>query len=413
MQFIKPDINIDIIGKRKIAFVFSALLILISIASLLFHGGPKYGIDFAGGTVIQLKFAEAVAIDDIKKGLAGLKITNPSVQSFGEKQDHEYLVRTDMSENTGEGFTEKLKENLRESTGIPPYYKITDDVLKEMKEGGIPENIIGRISGLAGEKDIPAEEFGKGLAAQLEADDLSRHQTAIEKYARNDVDIRRIEMVGPQVGKDLREKALFAMFYALLFITIYISGRFELKWLVSGIVAAALIAAVYLFSRIHVSIPFLIFTALIFSLVLFWFLELKYAMGAIVALIHDVTITVGVFSLFGKEFSLPIIAALLTIIGYSLNDTIIVFDRIRENMKKFSRDSLEIIINRSINETLSRTILTSSTTLVVVIALFVLGGGIIHDFAFALIVGVAIGTYSSIYVASPILLAWQAFGQKR
>jgi preprotein translocase subunit SecF len=130
-------------------------------------------------------------------------------------------------------------------------------------------------------------------------------------------------------------------------------------------------------------------------------------MGAIVALIHDVTITVGVFSLFGKEFTLAIIAALLTIIGYSLNDTIIVFDRIRENLRKYHKSPLDIILNRSINETLSRTTLTSLTTLIVVVALFVLGGGIIHDFAFALLVGIVVGTYSSIFVASPILLAWQ------
>jgi preprotein translocase subunit SecF len=202
------------------------------------------------------------------------------------------------------------------------------------------------------------------------------------------------------------------MFYALLFITIYISGRFELKWIISGVVAAALIGAVYISSIFHVSIPFLIGAALIVSLILFWFLELKYAMGAIVALIHDVTITVGIFSIFGKEFTLPVIAALLTIIGYSLNDTIIVFDRIRENIRKHHKQPLNFVINRSINETLSRTILTSLTTLIVVVALFILGGGIIHDFAFALMVGIVVGTYSSIYVASPILLAWQNRGKK-
>ena len=130
-------------------------------------------------------------------------------------------------------------------------------------------------------------------------------------------------------------------------------------------------------------------------------------MGAIVALIHDVTITVGIFSIFDKEFTLPIIAALLTIIGYSLNDTIIVFDRIRENLRKYHKKPMEVILNRSVNETLSRTLLTSVTTLFVVVTLFVLGGGIIHDFAFALIIGVLVGTYSSIFVASPILLAWQ------
>ena len=232
-------------------------------------------------------------------------------------------------------------------------------------------------------------------------------KNALRSAAGIPVEIRRIEMVGPQVGKDLQQKALFAMFYALLFITIYISGRFELKWILSGVMAAALMGAVYFFSIFNVSIPFLIAAAMVVTLVLFWFLNLKYAMGAIVALIHDVIITVGIFSFFDKEFTLPIIAALLTIIGYSLNDTIIVFDRIRENLRKYHKNPLEIIINKSINETISRTLLTSLTTLVVVISLFVLGGGIIHDFAFALIVGIIIGTYSSIYVASPILVAWQ------
>ena len=144
------------------------------------------------------------------------------------------------------------------------------------------------------------------------------------------------------------------------------------------------------------------------SLALFWFLELKYAMGAIVALIHDVLITIGVFSIFDIEFTLPIIAALLTIIGYSLNDTIIVFDRIRENLRKFSRKPLAAVINRSVNETLSRTLLTSGTTMIVVLSLLLLGGGIIHDFAFAITIGIVVGTYSSVYVASPILLAWSA-----
>jgi preprotein translocase subunit SecF len=237
-------------------------------------------------------------------------------------------------------------------------------------------------------------------------------QQALESSTGKGVTVRRVEMVGPQVGKDLREKALFAMFYALLFIAIYISGRFELKWLLSGVIAGVLMGAVYFLSILNVSVPYLIVAALMVSLALFWFLGLKYAMGAIVALIHDVTITVGIFSLFNKEFTLPIIAALLTIIGYSLNDTIIVFDRIRENLRKYHKKSLEIVINRSVNETLSRTILTSGTTLVVVVALFVLGGGIIHDFAFALLVGIIVGTYSSIYVASPILLAWHVRGKK-
>ncbi len=346
MQFIKPDININFIGKTKITFCISITMILLSIASLLIHKGPKYGVDFAGGTLIQVKFITPTNIDNIKSGLRTLNLEKSSVQQFGDENDNEYLIRTDKSDVSTQGFSMEIEKALESTTG-------------------------------------------------------------------NDVEIRRVEMVGPQVGKDLREKALFAMFYALLFITIYISGRFELKWMLSGVMAGALMGAVYLLSIFDVSTLFLMAAALIITLVLFWFLELKYAMGAIVALIHDVTITVGLFSILDKEFTLPIIAALLTIIGYSLNDTIIVFDRIRENLKKYHKNPLEFIINRSVNETLSRTLLTSVTTLMVVVALFTLGGGIIHDFAFAMIVGVLIGTYSSIYVASPILLAWQGRGRRK
>lgn len=345
MQFIKSDINIDFIGKRKIAFFFSVALITISIASLIYHGGPKLGIDFEGGTLIQIRFASPANIDAIKTGLQNVGLGTSSVQDFSEESANEYLIRTESPQVTAEGFSSNLKKALDDSAGVA-------------------------------------------------------------------AEIRRMEMVGPQVGQDLREKALLAMFYALLGITFYISGRFEFKWLVSGGMGLALILAVYLFKVIGFSIPLLIVAALIVTLILFWLLDLRYAMGAIVALVHDVMITVGVFSILEMEFTLPIIAALLTIIGYSLNDTIIVFDRIRENLKKHHKKPLDFIINRSINETLGRTILTSMTTLFVVVTLFLLGGGIIHDFAFALIVGVVIGTYSSLYVASPILLTWEQHKKK-
>jgi len=340
MQFIKPDINIDFIGKKKTAFFLSIIIIIVSLGSLVIKNGPKFGVDFAGGTLIQIKFFQPTEITGIKSGLNAIGLGKSSVQSFGSQDENEYLIRTNKPITTSEGFTVDIEDALKSSTG-------------------------------------------------------------------QKAEIRRVEMVGPQVGKDLREKALFAMFYALLFITIYISGRFELKWVLSGVVATVLIGAVYVLSLFNVSIPILIAAALVVALVVFWIFELKYAMGAIVALIHDVIITVGIFSILDKEFTLPIIAALLTIIGYSLNDTIIVFDRIRENLKKFNRQALDSNINRSINETLSRTILTSLTTLAVVVSLFVLGGGIIHDFAFALIIGILAGTYSSIFVASPILLVWQ------
>ncbi|MBI9090341.1 MAG: protein translocase subunit SecF [Desulfobacterium sp.] len=339
MQFISNDINLDITGKRKIGFIFSLTLIAITVLSLIIHKGPNFGIDFSGGTLIQVKFSQQPSVKDIRSGLGQVKLENSSVQNFGDIEENEFLIRTSMPAMTGEGFSDAIAKALKASTGFEP-------------------------------------------------------------------EIRRIEMVGPQVGKDLRKKALLAMFYSLLFITIYISGRFEMKWILSGVTAGALMTAVYFLSIFNMSMVMLIAAALVVTLILFWRLELKFAMGAIVALIHDVTITVGIFSILDLEFSLPIIAALLTIIGYSLNDTIIVFDRIRENMKQMHKSPLEQIINRSINETLSRTILTSLTTLVVLFALFFLGGEIIHNFAFSMIVGVIIGTYSSIFVASPILLAW-------
>lgn len=346
MEFIKPDINIDFVGKRKIAFAVSALLILVSVVSLVMHGGPRYGVDFAGGTEIQVKFSNSVTVDAIKDGLKAIGMENAKVQRFGEKKDNEFLVHADDSIAANRDFTTQLAKALKDGTQV-------------------------------------------------------------------DAEIRRLEMVGPQVGKDLREKALFAMFYVLMLITIYISGRFESGWMKSLGVAGALIAVVYAFTLFHMGMPLLILVALMVSLALFAYVKLKYALGAIIALIHDVTITVGAFSLFDKEFSLPIIAALLTIIGYSLNDTIIVFDRIRENLRKHTKQPLDQLINRSVNETLSRTILTSGTTLLVVLALFVLGGGIIHDFSFALLVGIVVGTYSSVYVASPVLLVFEGFGRRK
>lgn len=333
MQLIKSDINIDFIGKQKIGFILSVLFILLSIGSLIVHKGPNYGIDFVGGTIIQIKFSEQVPVGKIRSGLSDIGFNNASVQNFGADHDNEFLIRTSNLAMTDKGLSQSIKDAVMASTGIAP-------------------------------------------------------------------EIRRVEMVGPQVGKDLREKALLAIFYSLLFITIYISGRFELKWILSGVTAGSLMTAVYFLSIFNVSMAVLITAALAVTLALFWTLRLKYAMGAIVALLHDVLITIGIFSILDLDFSLPIIAALLTIIGYSLNDTIIVFDRLRENIKGSEKtDSLPLLFNKSINGTLSRTILTSLTTLIVLFALYFLGGEIIHNFAFAMIIGVIIGTYSSIFVA--------------
>ncbi|NIQ98199.1 MAG: protein translocase subunit SecF [Desulfuromonadales bacterium] len=299
MELIKPGINLDFIGKRTIAISLSAVVILIGLVSLMVKGGPNYGIDFAGGTLIQVQFKTEVGASDIKEALNDVELQSVSVQHFGD-EGNEFLIRTQQ--------TAELKDLSRE------------------------------------------------VSSALEAN-----------FGEANVDLRRVEMVGPQVGKDLRKKGLMAIVYAMIGILIYITWRFEFR----------------------------------------------FAVGAIVALLHDVLITLGVFSVAGREIDLPIIAAFLAIIGYSLNDTIIVYDRIRENMGRHGKQGFISVVNRSINETLSRTILTSGTTLLVVLALFFLGGGVIHNFAFALLIGVLVGTYSSIFVASPVLVFWDDYKKSR
>lgn len=339
LRLIKDDVNINFIGARKIAFIISGLLILLGIGSLLMKGGPRYGIDFAGGIMVQVQFDHEVPLKDLKGSLDKGNLPDFVVQRFGMEGDNEYLIRIsalDLAPNT-------VRAALNDTFG----------------------------------KDFKDEGFV----------------------------IQRLEMVGPKVGKDLRSKAMEAMFYAVLLIAIYISGRFEQRWWAAALMAAVLASAMY-FLGLFVSMGYLTFAAMVVTLALCWRLKLNYALGAVVALIHDVLITVGVFSLLNKEFDLTIVAALLTIIGYSLNDTIIVFDRIRENLRSKISNVFGITINKSINQTLSRTILTSGTTLMVVICLYMFGGGVIHDFALALLIGVSVGTYSSIFVASPILLAF-------
>ena len=301
MELIKPDININFIGYVKGALIFSLIVIGISLISLLIKGGPRYGIDFEGGTLVQVKFFNEVDISEVRVALDNLTIEGLSVQEFGEKEANEYLIT--MKKTTGE--LEGLSENVK---------------------------------------------------------------TALKnRFGRESLEVRRVEMVGPKVGKDLRKKGMLAVTFSILGMLIYIWWRFELR----------------------------------------------FGVGAILCLIHDVTITLGALSLANKPVDLPIIAALLTVVGYSVNDTIIISDRIRENLKKMSRGRLRDIVNKSINQTLSRTCITAGTTLMVVIALFFLGGEVIHDFAFTLLVGICIGTYSSIFIASPLLIVWERLFPKK
>lgn len=301
MELIKPDSNINFIGNIKRALIFSLILISIGLGSLIIKGGPRYGIDFEGGTLVQIQFFTKVDISELRVALSNLAIEGLSVQEFGEKEANEYLIT--MKKTTGEleGLSDKIKAALE------------------------------------------------------------------KRFGSESLDVRRVEMVGPKVGKDLRRKGMSAVIFSLLGMLIYIWWRFELR----------------------------------------------FGVGAIICLMHDVIITLGALSITDKPIDLPIIAALLTVVGYSVNDTIIISDRIRENLKKMIRERLREIVNKSINQTLSRTCITAGTTLVVVTALFFLGGEVIHDFAFTLIVGICIGTYSSIFISSPLLIVWERLFPKK
>ena len=298
MEFIKPGLNFDFVGKMKIAVCVSLAMIIISIASIIWHGGLNYGIDFAGGTLVQIKFQKAISADQIRNAFKPIGLQNSIIQPFGE---NEVVIRISESEAGGKELSEKINESLKAALG----------------------------------------------------------QDAFE--------VRRVEVVGPKVGKDLTRKAMLAIVFSCIGMLVYITWRFEFR----------------------------------------------YAVGGILALVHDTIITVGAMSLLNKEFDLNIVAALLTIIGYSINDTIVVFDRIRENARKNIKQPLGQVINDSINQTLSRTILMSFTVFLVLLALFFLGGAVIHDFSFALLVGVVVGTYSSIFVASAIVLAWEQLRPSR
>jgi preprotein translocase subunit SecF len=289
MKFLKNKQNIDFMGKRQVALVFSLVLLTIAVGSMVTRG-LSLGIDFTGGTLIEVGYSEPPNLDSVREALADSGHGDSSVQQFGTPRD--ILIRLGSSADADSS-------------------RLSDEVF-----------------------------------------------AALSKAADSKVDLRRVEFVGPQVGDELAEDGALAVLVALIAILMYVAMRFE------------------------------------------W----RFAVGSVIALVHDVIIVVGLFALLQIEFDLPVLAAVLAVIGYSLNDTIVVFDRIRENFRKMRKGEPVDIVNRSLNETLSRTLVTSLTTILVLLALFFLGGEIIHGFAFALLVGVLVGTYSSIYVASTSIL---------
>ena len=303
MDLIRPNTHIDFIGKKKYTLWISAIVLLISLGSVFLFGGLKYGVDFAGGILIQVKFSKPVDISEVRNAMDTMGSKEAMVQAFGG--ENEYLIRVEKASGDLEALSKKIQVSLQ------------------------------------------------------------------EQFKGKPLEIRRVEVVGPKVGKDLKEKAMLAVGLSFLAILIYVAWRFK---------------------------------------------QVSYGLGGIVALLHDVIVTYGAISIAGIEYSLNVLAVILTIIGFSINDTIVIFDRVREDVKKFRKEDLETIFNTAINETLGRTVLTSGTVMMVVLVLFFFGGPVIHDFAFALIVGLITGTYSTVYIASPVVLLWEKYvskGKKR
>lgn len=287
--FSNTDINF--IGKRKMGITISLIFILVGLVSIVAHGGPRLGIDFLGGTLVQVKFDEPVSVIDVRAAISSVGYGGAVIQLFGGER--EVLIR-----------------------------------ILEAKGDTEASTIIS--------------------------------QSLTDYFTTNRYEIRKVEKVGPKIGGELRDKAVLAILAAMFGIVLYITFRFEFK----------------------------------------------FAIGALIALAHDVLITLGIFSLLDIEITLAVIAAFLTIVGYSLNDTIVIYDRIRENIKSMRGEPYDKIINTSINNSLARTVVTSFTTFMVVFILYIMGGEVISGFSFAMMLGVIVGTYSSIFIASPILIEW-------
>ncbi|MCD6471865.1 protein translocase subunit SecF [Candidatus Aerophobetes bacterium] len=373
MQFFGKT-NIDFIGLRKVAFVISGIAICIGIISLALKGGPKLGLDFTGGIEVHFKFNEFTPISRVRAGLSKIGLGNAVIQSYGKKDENLVLVRFGVEEISKNIASEIVA--YREKNG-----KFT--TLEELKDiRGINsigyENLVKFITINPSQKDkININQIKEDSLAPLLQQITSQKMSAkIEKAVKEEFKerknafiVRSINLIGPKISEELRKGALLAIAFSLVGMLIYISWRFKLR----------------------------------------------FAVGAVVALTHDVFISVGALSLCNFEFNLTVIAALLTIIGYSLNDTIVIYDRIRENFKTYrkKRFPYKKVFNLSINQSLSRTVITSLTTFVVVLALFLWGGAAIHGFAFALLVGVIVGTYSSSFVATPVVYTWGEDKTKR
>jgi preprotein translocase subunit SecF len=374
--------NIDFLGKKWYFLAFSLIFSVAGVLSMLFWHGIPLGVDFKGGTLVYVKFASTPNLNEIRGALDRAGLKDPKIQSYGPTGSNEVLVALEQKEtseaaldqgkntiikaletqdpqnagkqdlnNTGPSTLGQYllaKDPLHLGTDAPQRYtelaQKIDDV-RNKQNGGVLSSI-SQLNGV-----VPNEVLG-----------LVQQDFYVSNFA-----VRNVEIVGPQVGSQLRHQALMATLYSLAGMLVYLWFRFELI----------------------------------------------YGVGAVVACFHDTIITVGFFSLLNKDISLTVIAAILTLIGYSMNDTIVVFDRIRENVKLLRREPLADIVNKSINQTLSRTILTSGLTFLTVLSLYLFGGEVLRGFSLALVIGILIGTYSSIAIAAPMLVAYQDWRERK
>jgi preprotein translocase subunit SecF len=370
------DTNIDFLGKKWYFLTFSLIFSVAGLLSMAFWHGIPLGVDFRGGTLVYVKYAHTPDPSAIHNEIERAGLKNARVQRYGQVSNNEVLIALDIQETSEQaldkGKTQIIqaleshavsgKQDLNNSSSLTiANYLLEKDPLQlgsgidaNPRYTAIAQAIVNyrdkAKSGVLGSIDELKSVADPAVAASLQ-----------DNFFVSDFGIRNVEIVGPQVGGQLRRQAILATLYSLAGMLIYLAFRFE--WI--------------------------------------------YGVAAVLTVFHDTLITVGAFSLLNWEISLTVIAAILTLIGYSNNDTIVVFDRIRENIKLLRRDKLADIVNKSINQTLSRTILTAGLTFLTVLALFLFGGEVLHGFSFALVIGILIGTYSSIAIAAPILVAYQ------
>ncbi len=384
MEFFK-GVNVDWMGKAKYFVTLSLVLLAVGWASILKNGGLRYGIDFRGGTLVYVRFAGTPPIDQIRKGLQSAGLANSTIQSIsdiGNSASQRDVVIGLEQKGTGDESLDAGKDAIlnvlhktfgTDASGKQDFNSITAPALADYLTTKDPlalgTNAADRYKELA-QRLIDARDRDQG-GIVTSFDELKNAPGVTPQvinaltsgFSLGNFTIRNVEIVGPKVGAQLRRQAVLATLYALLGMLVYIAFRFE--WI--------------------------------------------YGAAAVIAVFHDVLITLGFFSLFHYEISLTVIAALLTLVGYSMNDTIVIFDRVRENLRLMRREPFAAIVNKSINQTLSRTILTSGLTFLTVVVLYLMGGEVLRAFAFAMVVGVVVGTYSSFGIAAPIVVVWNKY----